>query len=375
MSKMTKKKNLNIEFLRVLSMLMVVTLHALGKGDLLKSLNADKTSMTYLAWVLESFAIVAVNVYVLISGYLLCESRFRIGRLLELCCEVWFYSIVIYVLNLFLHFSSQPLNSHTALMCVLPLNMDTYWFMTAYVVMYIFSPLLKLAAAKMSQKQFGTVVCMFAGILSVFKTVLPVTLETDRKGYDAMWFFALFLIGAYLKKYGCPFIKKPSTGGIIYLVFCVLVFAEKWCLDFVYVKTGHLETIQSVSYHYNHLFVLLASIGLFEWVLLAKEISKPVGKVAGFLAPMALGVYLIHEQFCVRFEWTKWLGLNSIAGSGAPAAFSALARVFGAVLCVYIVASLIDFIRIQIFNIVKKLFRNTRIVKSFAKSDGYINGD
>ncbi len=375
MNSAAKKKNLNIEFLRVLSMLMVVTLHAFGKSGLLRTLNADKTLMTYLAWIIESFAIVAVNVYVLVSGYLLCESKFRFGRLFELCCEVWFYSIGIYVLNLFLHLSDAPLGLDDTVRCLLPLNMDTYWFMTAYVVMYIFSPLLKLAADKMSQKKFLTVLCLFVGALSIFKTILPVALVTDRKGYDAMWFFALFLIGAYIRKYGCAFIKKASGGGLIYFLFCFLIFAEKWCLNFVYVKTGHLQTIQEVPYHYNHIFVLIASIGIFECVLLSKEIRGPLGKTVAFLAPMTLGVYLIHEQPVLRYKWTEWLGLNSISGAGILPACNMLVRVIAAVLVVYIVTSFVDFWRIKLFNLVKRIFRNSKIVKLFSKADGYINGD
>ncbi len=38
-------------------------------------------------------------------------------------------------------------------------------------------------------------------VFSVAKTVLPMQLPWDHKGYDAFWFVFLYLTGAYLKKY------------------------------------------------------------------------------------------------------------------------------------------------------------------------------
>ena len=74
----TKSKRLaNVELLRVVAMLMVVMLHYLGKGELLPVKNLHMNLTGYLAWILESLSIVAVNVYVLISGYFLVESEFK----------------------------------------------------------------------------------------------------------------------------------------------------------------------------------------------------------------------------------------------------------------------------------------------------------
>ena len=65
----TKSKRLaNIELLRIIAMLMVVMLHYLGKGELLPTVSLRMDVTGYVAWILESLSIVAVNVYVLISG-------------------------------------------------------------------------------------------------------------------------------------------------------------------------------------------------------------------------------------------------------------------------------------------------------------------
>ena len=81
---MKKQKMANIEALRCLAMMMVVVLHYLGKGKLLGDLaQPNMGNVGIAAWLLESFCIVAVNVYMLISGYFLCMSHFKITRLIQ----------------------------------------------------------------------------------------------------------------------------------------------------------------------------------------------------------------------------------------------------------------------------------------------------
>ena len=67
-----KTRMANLELLRCIAMMMVVVLHFLGKGNILGDLAAkDLGSVGLAAWLPESFCIVAVNVYMLISGYFL----------------------------------------------------------------------------------------------------------------------------------------------------------------------------------------------------------------------------------------------------------------------------------------------------------------
>lgn len=65
------------------------------QGDAAACYDRPPGSAGMLAWGMESLAIVAVNVYMLISGYFLTEGRFRTGRLIQLICQVLFYSILV----------------------------------------------------------------------------------------------------------------------------------------------------------------------------------------------------------------------------------------------------------------------------------------
>ena len=101
-----KKRQLHYELLRIAAMLMIVSLHYLSKGGLLGDpARADMTAAGYTAWFVEAFFLVAVNVYVLISGYFGVDARggmtngknvsFRevMRRPLRIWKQVFFYSV------------------------------------------------------------------------------------------------------------------------------------------------------------------------------------------------------------------------------------------------------------------------------------------
>ena len=94
-----KKRLANIEYLRVIAMAMVVVLHFMTKsGSLPEAGNTAAgylTSQNILALLLESLCIVAVDAYVLISGYLGADREPRPQKAAAFLLRIWFYSLLI----------------------------------------------------------------------------------------------------------------------------------------------------------------------------------------------------------------------------------------------------------------------------------------
>lgn len=76
-----KTRNYGIDFLRMISMIMIVMLHTLGHGGILRSVSF--LSVHYqIAWLLEVIAFGAVNTYAMISGFVSVDSHFKISNIL-----------------------------------------------------------------------------------------------------------------------------------------------------------------------------------------------------------------------------------------------------------------------------------------------------
>lgn len=317
-TKNSKPRMANLELLRCVAMMMVVVLHFLGKGDLLGDLTLKKVSTAgYAAWILEAFCIVAVNVYMLISGYFLCTSNFKLSRLISLYLQVWVYSVTVGLLAAgFGIYPAEEFSIHYLLTLGFPVIMGHYWFMTAYVFLYLLLPLVGMAARSMSRQQMKVVLCLLLFIFCLLKSILPARLEMDGQGYDVLWYLCVFMTAAYIRRFGIRFLQRRGMAVALYLVGCAAVYGELMFLRRLYLDTGSMGLILKVSVEYNHILPFLASVGLFGAFL---RLRIPDGNeepvmftVARRIAPYTLGVYLLHENIGVRYQWQLWFGADKI---------------------------------------------------------------
>lgn len=331
----------NLELLRCVAMMMVVVLHYLGKGGLLADLSGEAMGGAGLAaWLLESFCIVAVNAYMLISGYFLCCSSFKPSRLLSLYLQVWVYSVGVGLLAVVTGICPpDELGVHYLLTLAFPVTMGHYWFMTAYVFLYLLLPLFGMAARSMGKRQMQVALALLFLVFCLLKSVLPARLEMDGQGYDCLWYLCVFLAAAYIRRFGIPFLQSGARAAGLYVAGCLAVFAELMILRQVYLRTGSLGYIMKVPTEYNHILTFAASLGLFG-LFLKLRLPRGMAAFVNRIAPYTLGVYLLHENTGVRYQWQKWLGAGRI--DSVPGLFLWTAA---AVVCVFAVGVLVDAVR------------------------------
>ncbi len=351
------ERNHGIDLLRIVSMLMVVSLHYLGKGGFLEK-GGEDTSVFVVAWLLESLSIAAVNTYALISGYLLCQKPFRSGRILRLWFQTLFYSAgLTLVMMLPVPGGGQRPAMHEILMSIFPITMDHYWFMTAYVIMVLFSPLMNAALKRLDRKQHLILMCLLLGLFSLPKSILPVRLEFDDFGYSGLWFLVVYVVAAYLRRIRDEESENPGKEKRAgkYLGIYLLAVAAMWmvtlALDLIYVKTGHLWEIQELPMEYNYLFNIGGAVFLFLTFSHLPIRSPGLRKLIGWVSPYTLGVYLLHEHVLIRYEWPKLFGARGSAGSGVG---SLMGYWFLAVVSVFVLGVLVDFIRERLFVLIGK---------------------
>ena len=91
------ERNFGIDLLRILAMYMVVVLHVLGHGGILEA--CERFSLNYyIAWVLETSAYCAVDIFAMITGYGIVNTKFNGFKMIPLWLNVFFYSAIITIL-------------------------------------------------------------------------------------------------------------------------------------------------------------------------------------------------------------------------------------------------------------------------------------
>lgn len=391
----TTKRNEGLDVLRCLAMMMVVVLHFLGKGNILPSAVATKTMLfndgagvtgtgsfggiggtainggVLAVWLLEALCIVAVNAYMLISGYFLCESGFKLRRLISLYVQLWLYSVLIGSLGIGLSMAGfieiEAIDFHYLLLLLFPISMEHYWFLTAYIYFFLLLPLLGRGLKSLSQKQHLCILLLLLFNFCILKSILPVRFDFDKKGYDAIWYSCVFVAAAYIRRYKPAFFEKKKNCRILYLCGVLGIVAELALLWVVFMKKGALSYIMNISLEYNHLFVFLASLGLVCYFINSNPPAF-IGKLASKLGPYTLGVYLLHENISLRYCWQDLFGsgdlvtrLESIFNQGAVFSGEVMGfflllvlRTILAAVVVFSMGILVDFLRKGLQDILHK---------------------
>lgn len=302
----------NFDLLRIISMLMVVSLHYLSKGGALTSFVDPFNGNSYLAYFLETLSAPAVNLFVLLSGYFLVKTTFKIEKMVSLIGQVLFYTVGVSFVLLVTEILPEY-GFYDFVNDILPVQMEHYWFITAYLLLFAFTPLLNRALLYMNEKQLRAVILLFLVLFSLPKTILPITITIDHKGYDLIWFLCVYLIAGYIRLFGISFLENRKRLAILLpvTVFSGYLLTIAYGLCFRY--TGKFEDQVLEVFQYNHLINLAMAVFVFYWFKNIEIKNKILQHWVPKISPYVLGVYLLHEQLGVRYLWPKWMQVENYA--------------------------------------------------------------
>lgn len=358
-------RNSNIELLRIISMLMVLVLHCLGWSGALEYL----TSSQYWAyWWMEAASIIAVDVFVIISGYFLVESKFKAKNVMKIAIgEVWLYSVVFSMLSMYI--SDGHLSMGGVLRASVPILTKKYWFVNSYLAMYILSPFINKMIHSLSRKQFSALTIIMICMFSLRVTVLPITWAQDSTGgMGLLWFLTLYCVSAWLRLYYEAKHSAKFYFGLYFLMTLILVCSKKILLN-----AGVSVDYTGKLYGYPSIIVLVEAASIFLAFLNLRPISRRVGKTINSIAKHSFSVYIIHFAI-LGVLFTKIIPVNKYIDNTGTGIVAIVLAVF----LVYTVCTIIDCGKTAIESYIGQRLEKTKIAivlhKIFGLCDDCVNG-
>lgn len=332
------KRRSNIELLRIISMFMIFVLHFIQGTDALK--NAIPGSINYFIFnFLEALSIVAVNCFILVSGYFFIKFDFK--KILKLILQVKTYAIILPIICILL---GVDLGGKEILQSLFPIIFRQYWFFNIYLALYLLSPILNYLISKLSKEQFKKINIILFLIFSLFNSIYP-TFNSEG-GHGLYNFIFLYLVGAYIKLYFNININKYKCL-IIYIISSLLIVAGN------YTVTIFTKNNSTMFFNYDNVLVVISSIALF---ILFKEINIS-SNIINNIARFSFGTYIIHANI---FVWNLIVsGLSSINLNSTFVGVTCIVVAFsGFVTCI-----LIEIIRYSLFNKIEDKIINCKLLK------------
>lgn len=337
-----KVRNYGVDALRMLSMFMIVALHIFNNGGVLNA-TGRFTSQYEVGWLFQIATFCAVDVYALISGYVWVSAKYKYRNIVELWLQVLFYTVLITAL--FSIFSPSSVSFLDWIKAIFPVMFNQFWYFSSYFALFLFIPLLNIILEKTEKRQL----LIYIGVILFFFGAVQTLFFSDafgtNDGYSAIWLMVLYLVGGYIRKYDIGKNSKPWKFLICYFIMTVLTWLSKLCIELLTLCI--LGEVRAGNYFisYRSPFIFMAAIFLLLFFVNLKT-SPLWSKIIGLSSPMAFGVYLIHTHPLVFFEIFKD---RYIAYASLPWMPEILA-VFGTAAVIYLICSLIDLIRLQLFK-------------------------
>lgn len=328
-----KTRNSSVELLRIIALLFIIFSHycvhgGVAPGNLGFGLNQ---------YLLQIFVLgnLGVVIFVLLSGYFLIESKFKVQRLLQLLLQVFFYSICIFLV--FWGCGLEEFHVAKLIKAIFPTVFKQYWFFTAYVVLYLLFPYLNKLFHALNQKQHLIFLAVFLFVWSVIPSFTNVY-KYNMYGSEIPQFILFYAIGAYLRTYPLNGKIEKKVGAVL-TVFCT-VFLWGSTLFFDWRGQTDSNDYKYITYCFerNSIFIILLGVGLF---FILKNIKMKSNAFINGIASCVFGVYLFHEnQYMRPFLWRELFQNSRFAESPYL-----ILHMLGCVLSVFVLGTIIDWIR------------------------------
>ena len=333
------KRNIALDLLRVVAMIMIVTLHVMAKG---KALSIEDVPIKIFAWTLEAFCFVAVNVYVLISGYFLVDSKFKVKKVFILWGEVLFYSWTIFAVAKVC--GDDNIGLRDLVYTIFPvLTKENYWFITVYLLLYVLSPFINVMINNISKKQHFNLCLILIVFFSIISFLLPHDSLIDSTcGTGIIWFVSLYIVAAYIKKYIAIDKTQRKLYLFSYIMFSLLTVVFLFGCELIVSFLNMPNLTYGRIYSYSPFFVFMASVSLFMLFRTIDIRNYKFAKVISLFAPLTFGVYLIHEHVIVRKHLYKVVNLLKYRNLN----FGVFIVVtLGFIIAIYLMCSLVEYVR------------------------------
>lgn len=300
--------------------------------------------------IVEAVAVTAPNTFVVLNGYLMQGSTWKKRRFLELFAMLLFYAYLV-LAAVTLVTGNGPSTAYETVQMLFPLNAQYYWFMTAFLLLYLLSPLLTRGVDALDFETLKFILAALLVLLSLVKSVVPVFFVTDDRGYSTLWLIVLFLTGAVLRKYEDRLRMTALKGGVMVLIGAGTVFLISVYFWVTGATPDTAPRMTQMLSDFNFIFHYITAAGLF---CLFKELrikeNGVVARVASALAPYTLGVYLLHAHPSLFYRWLALLTrVTGHVPAGSPLLFPG-----HFLLCIAIVFAcgiVADIIRDRIFRL------------------------
>lgn len=359
------RRSSNFELLRILCICLIISFHYVRHNTFyfFEEFKYNKIIYDFV----YMFGELAVNCFMLISGYFQIKSKFKWRKVVLLIFEVNFYYILSKILLIIL--GNATWDTWLAKEWIFPVLRDEYWFVTVYIIIYIFSPFINRLCHALRRREYCLLLILLLSVYCIIPTVLLGWTygEADTEGFmyynRLIWLLVVYLIGAYIRLYGLnKFNDKKARTTILLITVLGLLFY----IGLIEILSSYLGFSDLYAIYFwppNSIVMIILSVSVFMIFCYA---NLKYNKFINMLASGTLGVYLLSDGELMSFIWWDVFKPSLHANSHYFVAHICMATIL-----IFTVGTIIELMRKRIEDCTIKRLLNIECINRFEQ---YIKG-
>lgn len=330
----TNERNSSIELLRILAMAMIVISHSCVHG--LASSNSNLIINNIFKDIL-TLGNLGVAIFVIITGYVSVGKNIKIKKIIQLELQVLFYSIIFYMISSIINRSN--ILSLELLKSIFPIISKKYWFMSAYMILYLFIPFINEFINSIEKDKLYKYILL--NVVLIF--LIPTITTCDLYFNELFQIFTFYFIGAYLKVNDIKSTINEKKVNFFLISSIVLLITSSCFIEILALRFTFLLRYSTYFFNRNSILILALAICIFLKFL---SINKFSNKIINTIASAMLGIYLIHDNPNFRIVlWNKIFNLSNYLNK-----FYFIIVILTTSLIIFVVCCSIELLRKKIFD-------------------------
>lgn len=333
-----KNRDVNLELLRVISMLSIVSLHYISQSSVREIIKGIHPMVFIM---LQSYGRIACTVFFMISAWYLSKSSFSLIRIFKVWVAAVAYGILFWELA---RLNGWGIPDDYSFRNVLsPCISMPLWFVSIYIELLFLMPFLNEGINNIGRKSLRIIIFIPLVCMCMYSTVF----RDDGRFIREMVFFPfVYMLMGYLRKYEDEIrILKCKEIWIVAIILsygCICILQYSRFAEFV----GWKELTEVGSYYRSRFWTLPNFLCAFSSFFFAKNISCPNFMFISLISSPTLGIYLIHQNpIFVNVLWEKCdtIALMFSENNG-------LIGIMLIILLVYIILGFVELLRVVIIE-------------------------
>lgn len=318
-------------------MLLIVSHHYVVNSGVTEHISQSIDVNSVFFWLFGMWGKTGINCFVMITGYFMCRSRITLRKFLKLVGAVVFWNFVCYSAFAIAGYGHITVKQY--LFQLLPIQGVNDYFMSCFILFWLTIPFLNILIHHLTRRQHLQLIALSLFIYTFLRHIPYIEV---RMNYVS-WFIVLYFVASYIRLYPDHVWRSESTKAWGWLTLGCVLLAMGSVVQRLYADrlAGRPFAPYWLVTDSNAVLAFAVGVCSFIWF---KNLRIPHSRFINAVGATTFGVFLIHTCGDIMRQWLWQDVVDCVSHINAPH-YYIYAPV--AVLCVFVVCSLLDWLRMQ----------------------------